>query len=158
MLPGLKSALRILRMQRSGSFARTHSQTRRTVHPLRRSCARERRSRILLFCIFSRQALAFVLGLRFRPQLCPCQKQPSTKTASRCLGQAKSGLPDIGRCLRQPKIELLRSRYASRLSVVVLPLDRIRAISLPRRSPPKLVISLVALPGQRTIALPFPFS
>ena len=38
----------------------------------------------------------------------PCQKQPSTKSTTRCAGQAKSGVPGSCKCRRQPLRPALR--------------------------------------------------
>src|ERR1700728_361888 len=120
---------------------------RTTAQPL---CLKARDARLSLRrfpSIFSRQARALVLAVRFRPQSCPCQKQPSTNTATFIRGHAKSGRPGRSWCRRQPPILSPRRRNARRFSVVAFPLPRTRDMSSPRRSPPNGVHSRRALPG-----------
>lgn len=62
----------------------------------------------------------------------PCQKQPSTKTATRCLGKTKSGFPISRWFRRQPEMWLARNNFASASSVSLLPLPRIRDITSDR--------------------------
>src|ERR1035437_1083190 len=73
-------------------FASSCSQIRTTRQPARRSVRVTSRSRARLPDSFRRQNARLFLGLvaRFGQ---PCQKQPSTKTASRAFGKTKSGLP-----------------------------------------------------------------
>lgn len=85
------SIRRIRSIEAFGRFASTHSQTLITLHPDARSARVLRRSRRWLRSIFSSQAAALFLGVRFRRQLCPCQKQPSTKIASLASRNTKSG-------------------------------------------------------------------
>ena len=79
-------------------FRTAHSLILRTVHPSRLRDWATRRSRRLLFSILFRQNSVFVRGKYLQRQ--PCQKQPSTNTASLRPGQAKSGFPATGQCLR----------------------------------------------------------
>ena len=55
----------------------------------------------------------------------PCQKQPSTKTASRTAGKTKSGCPNIAEFRRQPLIPYLRNSSTTRISVVRFAFERI---------------------------------
>ena len=58
-----------------------------------------------------------------------CQKQPSTKTASRCFGKTKSGFPKSGHRRRQPVILDSRKISINRSSVSLFPLPRMRDIT-----------------------------
>lgn len=75
------------------------SQIRITFQPSLRSVRVTRRSRSLVASILFFQNLTFDDGncLHFAQ---PCQKQPSTNTATLRPGQAKSGLPATGQCFR----------------------------------------------------------
>ena len=75
-----------------------HSLTLITVHPFRLRDWDTRRSLRLFASIFLRQKAVFVRGRYLQEQ--PCQKQPSTKSSSFLAGQAKSGFPVTGQCLR----------------------------------------------------------
>src|SRR5260370_10944685 len=82
------------------------------------------RARFLFPSIFDRQYLRFALGSR-RHRGHPCQKQPSTKTATRRFGNQKSGCPVTRRgCICQPLIPRLTRASLNRLSVERLPIDR----------------------------------
>src|SRR5947208_1041258 len=133
-------------------FARRHSQIRTTVQPRSRKRRFVRRSRALFVLIFLRHASLFVFGVMFFPQSCPCQKHPSTKTATLATGHAKSGLPGIRGSLRHPLSLYWRSKHASRPSVVLLPTESTRAMSLPRDRSPNVVRSFLESPGQVLIA------
>jgi hypothetical protein len=74
-----------------------HSQTRRTLHPSFRSFRLTRRSRRRFETIFGFQKSVLLFDGRLQRGQ-PCQKHPSTKSATRDFGQAKSGLPAIGHC------------------------------------------------------------
>ena len=69
------------------------SQMRSTRQPARRNARFTRRSRAMFAANFRRQNAALPFGL---VPCCgqPCQKQPSTNTASRCLWKTKSGRTD----------------------------------------------------------------
>ena len=134
-------AFRTLLKQRSGVFASWHSQMRTTVQPDWRKRRVVLRSRILFCLILSRHAFTLVFGVTFLPQLWPCQKHPSTNTATLALGHMKSGRPANGWCLRQPDNLAFRSSEARRSSVVSFPLLRTRDINCPRVRPPKVVCS-----------------
>lgn len=71
----------------------------------------------------------------FRRQvLQPCQKQPSTKTASCADKKEKSGLPGIAtKCRRQPFILFARNSRATARSVERFPLDLTAAMISDRR-------------------------
>ena len=132
-------------------MASSHSQNRMTIHPRLRRSLTARRSRALFFRIFCRHSFAFFTGVRFLPQSWPCQKHPSTNTATLAWGHAKSGLPGTFWCLRHPLSPAARRSEAMRSSVVSFPLLRTRDMSCPRVRPPKLVRSFCALPGHAFI-------
>ena len=126
--------------------------------PARRGPRPPRRSRAMLAANFRRQNAAFPFG-RVPCRGHPCQKQPSTNTASRAARNTKSGRtrevrriaprpPPFrpaerlgalalepgassarGTCLRHPVIPWARSRRASAPSVRAFPRDRMRAIN-----------------------------
>ena len=85
------------RRRRRDSFSRFNSccQMRSTRQPACRNTRETKRSRALFRIIFSRQYDLLLCGgcECFRQ---PCQKQPSTNTASRNLGKIKSGFPNTG--------------------------------------------------------------
>jgi len=116
---GLPSA-RAIRASVAG-FRTTHSLILRTVHPFRLKAWVTCRSRRLLFSIFFFQNSVFVRGRYLQRQ--PCQKQPSTNTASLRPGQAKSGLPGTFQCLRYPRIPAAHRSRARGNSVVVFPCE-----------------------------------
>ena len=103
------------------------SQSRSTRQPRARSSRVMRRSRARLPAIFASQNARRERG-RVACSGQPCQKQPSTNTASRARGNAKSGRPGSGRCRRQPVIPCSRSKPARRTSVVRLPRERTSAM------------------------------
>lgn len=109
-----------------------HSLTLITAHPFRLRAWVTRRSLRRFVWILSRQKAAFVRGRYLQEQ--PCQKQPSTKTATLRAGQAKSGLPLTGQCLRYPLRPAAQSNLPSGNSVVVLPREWIAAMILDRIS------------------------
>jgi hypothetical protein len=107
------------------------SQIRTTRQPLRRRARVTSRSRSLFRESLASQNFRRVAGMV--PCLGqPCQKQPSTKTATRSAGQAKSGRPGRGRWRRQPVIPDLRRAEANRSSVARLPRERTAAITRDR--------------------------
>ena len=145
----LSSSLRFIRrIQTSGVFARRHSQMRMTFHPNWRRRRLARRSRAWVRVILSCHAFGFVFDVKFL-QLCPCQKQPSTKTATFSFKNAKSGRPGRVWFRLQPVRRHSRIKRTRRSSVVLLPLLRTRVISSPRRKPPNVVRSFRGSPGQR---------
>lgn len=83
-----------------------------------------RTSRARLIAIFARQKVALVRGMcPQRGQ--PCQKQPSTKTATFLRGKYRSGRPAISlTCNRNPRIPLRTRDMRILSSVVLLPLPR----------------------------------
>jgi hypothetical protein len=62
----------------------------------------------------------------------PCQKHPSMNTATLALGKAKSGLPNKGSFRRQPLSLACLNSSTALISVLVLPLLRVRAITRDR--------------------------
>jgi len=89
----------------------------------------------MLFWTFFRQNAAFVTGLRRwrRHRLHPCQKQPSTKTASLIALKAKSGVPGKEFKLeRHPVMPLFRMRLRSANSVDRVPRLFIAAMTAER--------------------------
>lgn len=137
--PAWSSANSIRRMHRVCCLESRHSQIRSTSHPRSRSSLVTRRSRALLPLILVCHAAAFVFGEMFLPQLWPCQKHPSTKTATLSFGHTKSGRPGRGWCLRHPLKPECRSNEASRSSVVLFPRLRTRDINCARDKPPNVV-------------------
>ena len=118
-------------MQTSGLLVRSCSQILRTRQPFFRRVRVTSLSRVLLRENFRLQNARLVAGLLG----CfghPCQKQPSTKTTSRCLRNVKSGFPKMGRCRRHPVILFCRRRMASAISVALLPRPRMRDMTSER--------------------------
>ena len=103
--------------------ARSCSQIRTTRQPLIVKVRRMRRSLMRLSAIFWTQAAPdFVMWAEcFRH---PCQKQPSTKRTSLCLGKTKSGVPGNRRWRLHPVIRFARKSRISASSVVLLPRAR----------------------------------
>ena len=109
-------------------FPSAHSHTRSTVQPARRSVRVTSRSRAALRENFAAQKAARVAGcVACRGQ--PCQKHPSTNTATRSLRKTKSGFPNTRAFRRQPVISCARSSAIIRSSVAAFPLPRMRAIT-----------------------------
>ena len=81
--------------------AKAHSHIRKTAHhPDARSARETARSRCAFRASFVAQKATRVFGVRpWRGQ--PCQKQPSTNTATFCARKTKSGLPGSGVPRRQ---------------------------------------------------------
>jgi hypothetical protein len=128
-----KSIARRIRRTSCRSFLRASSccQTRRTFHPLSRSVLVTKRSRALFAASFFSQNLRFVAGT----VPCfghPCQKHPSTNTASRAPGNRKSGFPKRLGWRRQPLRVHRRKNAARATSVRLLPRPRTRDMSLDR--------------------------
>jgi hypothetical protein len=117
--------------QVGGDFWRACCQMRMTFQPRRRSWRFTRRSRAMLSSRFLSQNFRLVLG-RVQHLGQPCQKHPSTKTATFCLRNAKSGFPGKERCLLQPVVLLLRSNNSRASSVCLFPLLRMSDIILER--------------------------
>lgn len=118
----------------SGFFFISCSQIRMTFQPRLRSFARFRRSRRELFSIFGSQYFLLLLG-RIQCCLHPCQKQPSTNTASFLFGKIKSGEPSTPlTCLRQPAILFFLKHFMNSISVVLLSVLRIAVMFLLRCS------------------------
>jgi len=111
----------------------THSHTRNTFQPWRRSRRETRRSRLRLSETFFRQKPTWLFDGRLQRGQ-PCQKHPSTKTASRSLRKTKSGHPSNGRCRRQPLTPCFRKILIRLISVALFPLDRTAAMICDRFS------------------------
>lgn len=128
-----QSSARRIRRSKRASFLWVNSccQIRRTRRPRARRVRFTSRSRILFPASFLFQNSPFVVGC----EACfgqPCQKQPSTKTASLIPGNTKSGLPNTGWFRRHPLILFRRKNFISAISVALLPFPRIRDISSER--------------------------
>ena len=124
------NALRTLARTRAG-LRNSCSQIRITRQPSFRKVRVTSRSRIRFpksFFVQKSRLLAGVLEC-FRQ---PCQKQPSTKTASRCSRNVKSGFPRSDECRRQPQIRCSRSNNMSAISVLLFPRPRIRDMTCDR--------------------------
>ncbi len=108
------------------------SQKRSTLNPFVSRVSVILWSRWLFRSIFAFQKHLFFEGMC--PQLGqPCQKQPSTKTASSASEKKKSGFPRTSFAFkRQPPIPVLTRAYLRRFSVVALPLPRTAAIARDR--------------------------
>lgn len=104
-----------------------HSLTRTTVQPARRNLLVTRLSRRRFASILSRQNLALLRG-KLLQRGHPCQKQPSTNTATLRPGQAKSGRPSTVQCLRYPRNPDAQRSLPSASSVLRFPLDRTAAM------------------------------
>jgi hypothetical protein len=127
------SARRIRRRSVSSFFrVSSCSQMRRTVHLCWRKARATRRSRALLRANLDDQYATRERGVwPWREQ--PCQKQPSTNTATRSRRQTKSGEPRRRDSRRHPVIRAARSNRTSRCSVLALPVLRTRLIIAERR-------------------------
>jgi len=107
------------------------SQIRTILQPLLRKVLSTILSRFLFLRNLSVQNVLLVFGL----DPCfgqPCQKQPSTKTATRLLGKTKSGFPNTRCRRRQPVMPFARSIRMSASSVALLPWPRILDITSDR--------------------------
>ena len=124
----------ILFMTAVGRFLTSCSQIRTTRHPFFLSCPSTFPSRRLLAANFSSQYSRWVSGLRFlRHFVQPCQKHPSTNTAARDRGKAKSGRPGrLRRWRRQPVIPLSFNKITIAPSVDLLSRPLIRDITWER--------------------------
>jgi hypothetical protein len=109
-----------------------HSRTRITDQPARRSRWETLESRCMFASIFSFQNLLLLRGRYLHEH--PCQKHPSTNTATFRLGHAKSGRPTIGQCFRYPRRPDAQRIRPNANSVVLLPLERTEAMILDRIS------------------------
>ena len=96
------------------------SQIRITIQPRARNSRATLRSLARLYLIFSLQKAELVIGTLNERGL-PCQKSPSTKTATRCKWKVKSGRPGRWLCRRQPQTPAARNAASSRSSVDRLP-------------------------------------
>ncbi len=104
------------------------SQILRIRQPLERSVRVTSRSRVRLRLILAAQNFLRVAGTRLRVG-CPCQKSPSTNTASFSAGKTKSGFPNKGKPRRHPVMRCFRRRAMSLSSVARLPRERMAAIT-----------------------------
>jgi hypothetical protein len=112
--------------------ATLHSRTRTTDQPARRSRWETRESRRTFDSIFSLQNLLLLRGRYLHEH--PCQKHPSTNTATFRLGHAKSGRPTIGQCFRYPRRPAAQRIRPNANSVVRLPFERTEAMIFERTS------------------------
>ena len=109
-------------MHRSGSSRTWCSQNRKTCQPSFRSRRLTVVSRLLLPRIFLFQKERLEEGI-VRQRLHPCQKHPSTKTATFSRSKAKSGLPSTSFAfMRQPDNLAAISLLLNRCSVDRVPL------------------------------------
>ena len=123
----MRSSARRIRLIHRFSLLRFNSccQRRRTFHPCCFSVRVTSLSRVLFRLSFASQKASFVSGcFACLGQL--CQKQPSTKMATRCIGKTKSGLPNSGTRLRHPTMRFRRKIVISAISVALLPWPRTR--------------------------------
>ena len=98
--------------------AKAHSHIRKTVHPDARSARETARSRCAFRASFAVQNATRVFGVRpWRGQ--PCQKQPSTNTASFAARNMRSGLPGSSAPRRQSVMPATRSNAIKRSSVLL---------------------------------------
>ncbi len=126
------SARRTREATRPG-LVRECSHMRTTVQPRCFSSRVIRRSRRRFRSIFGIQYASLLCGMRkHRGQW--CQKQPSTKSATRSRRKTKSGLPGRSGCRRQPVMPSARRIWTKRCSVDAFPLERMRDIAYERCS------------------------
>jgi len=118
-----------------------HSQTRSTLHPSFRSLRATLVSLRRFDTILDFQNVRLLFEGRLQRGH-PCQKHPSTNSATFDFGQAKSGFPAIGHCFLNPHIPRLRSN-ASILRSVVPPNVRTEAMIFDRTS--RDTLSILAL-------------
>ena len=112
-------------------FVRACSQIRTTFHPSDRNVRDTSRSRAWFRASLAAQNDPFCFGI-VPCRGHPCQKQPSTNTATRSYQNTKSGFPNT-RCFRRhPVIPSRRNHRASATSVSRFPLERTRAITSDR--------------------------
>jgi hypothetical protein len=126
-----------------------HSHTRRTLQPSLRSLRATLASRRRFDTIFDFQNFLLLLDGRSQRGH-PCQKHPSTNSATLDFGHAKSGFPATGHCFLNPRMPRLRSNF-SMLRSVVPPNVRTEAIIFDRTSLDTLSIAII---GSRMSANP----
>lgn len=137
----VRRAIYILRIHASPCAPRSCSQIRTTRQPSWRNRRLTRRSRALLAASFLLQKARLFAG-RFECFGQPCQKQPSTNTATRCFWKTKSGFPKTGRRRRQPAMPWRRKSFIKASSVSLLPCPRMRDMTSER-------LALVKTSGMR---------
>ena len=104
----------------SNRLLRVVSQIRITIQPRARKTRATLRSLARLYLIFSLQKAELVFGTLNERGL-PCQKSPSTKTATRWEWKVKSGRPGRRLCRRHPQTPDARNAARRRNSVDRLP-------------------------------------
>ena len=100
-------------------FLSSHSHMRITIQPRASNAAVISASCLIFRCRFAIQYSLLCSGRVFL-QSCPCQKQPSTKTAIRSRKNTKSGCPLTLYCLLHPLIPCSLNISIRRSSVVLL--------------------------------------
>lgn len=115
---------------RSGRF-RSCSQIRNTRHPDFRSVRVTSLSRAAFAVSFLVQNGRLLCGI-LKCLGHACQKHPSTKTATLCFGNTKSGFPKTGRWRRQPVMPCCRINFTKTSSVALLPPPLTRDITSDR--------------------------
>ena len=120
-------------MQLRKSLASSCSQRRITRIPAARSCRETFLSRLVFPSIFAFQNFEFVFGTcpHFEH---PCQKQPSTRTASCACTKKKSGEPTMSRgWTDHPRMPAPTKANRNRCSVVLFPRLRTARMAADRR-------------------------
>ena len=118
-----------------------HSHTRSTLHPAFRSFRATLASLRRFDTILDLQNVRLLFDGRLQRGH-PCQKHPSTNSATFDFGHAKSGFPATGHCFLNPRIPRLRSK-ASILRSVVPPKVRTEAMIFDRTSRDTLSIAII---------------
>ena len=123
------SRARTFKAPASGARLTSEPQSLRTDHPFLRNVRSTTRSRLWLRSNFAIQKSEFVAGAtRFSYQARPCQKSPSTKTASRAFRKEKSGVPRTSWSFRRKRRPRALSTSARRSSGSVLAVRTARMI------------------------------
>lgn len=109
-----------------GDFLREHSRMRTTLYPKSPSARVTFLSRFTFASILLRQNVLWVFGKWLLLQIRhPCQKHPSTNTATLYFGKTKSGCPTSLELRRHPVIPYSRNNATSLSSVLLFPFERI---------------------------------
>ena len=109
-----------------GDFLSEHSRMRTTLYPKTTSSRVTFLSRFTFASILLRQNVLWVFGKRLLLQIRhPCQKHPSTNTATLYFGKTKSGCPTSLELRRHPVIPYSRNNATSLSSVLLFPFERI---------------------------------